>query len=185
MSVPTFEPESFIVGESLSWTKTLDGYSAADGYALKYYFRAPGGTGFDVTATADGSGWAISVPASDTQGLAAGSIYWQAEVTKGSERHIVEEGTSTVRQRLGALTATTAFDGRTQAERDLEAVRAALAGNLDVAEYTIAGRTLKRRTKEDLIKLEHNLAMRVATERRAARLRDGAPFFQNVTVRFK
>lgn len=182
-STPDYEPTEFVAGETVEWTKQFDGFTPGDGWALKYYFRNAAGGGFDITATANGSGWKVStiIPAN----TAVGRIDWQAWVEKVSDKRLVEEGRSQVKPSLAAIAANIAHDGRTQAEKDLEKVRAALVGNVEALEYQIGNRTLRRFSKEELIKLEHNLVVRVASERRAARLRDGAPFFTNIQVRFK
>lgn len=189
-AIPTAEPQVIAQGDTLEWTRTLPDFPAS-AWTLTYHFRGPG-QGFNATAAADGDSFAITVekgtPVSSgtTASMTPGNYYWQAwVVNEAGEYHIVDEGRVTVHRSLRAIPPGTTYDGRTQAEKDLDAVRAALAGNLDVAEYTIAGRTLKRRSKTELIALEHNLAQRVAAEPRAERLREGAPFFQNVLTRFK
>ena len=60
---------------------------------------------------------------------------------KGSDERLVDKGTATVKPSLKALAADAAFDGRTQAEKDLDAMRAALvpATSAGVQEYEIGG----------------------------------------------
>ncbi len=183
-TIPTYEPAEIVAGETLQWRKDLVEYAPADGWALTYYFRNADGSGFDATGATDGSGWLVSVPAATTLAVKPGRLDWQAWVEQGSEKYLVEQGTTTVRKGFADGGASTAVDGRTQAEQDLAAVRSALAGQLDKLEYTIANRSLRYHSREDLIKLEHNLAQRVNGERRAARIRDGGSFFQQVKVRF-
>jgi hypothetical protein len=75
---------------------------------------------------------------------------------------------------------------KTQAEKDLEAVRAALvpATSTGVQEYEIGGVGTNRRIryygKTELLELETALAQRVNAERRRAKQRKGAPAFKRV-----
>lgn len=183
----SYEPTEITPGETLEWRKALAGYSPADGWALTYYFRAPAGPGFDATATAEGSSWKVTAQA--PAGLTRGRIDWQAWVKKGSDERLVAEGTATVGVSLKTPQADTPVDNRTQAERDLEAVRAALVPPTSAAvqEYEIGGVGTNRRIryfdKSALLALETSLAQRVNGERRAAARRRGAPYFKTIYPR--
>jgi hypothetical protein len=84
-----------------------------------------------------------------------------------------------------ALGAGAAVYQKTQAEKDLEAVRAALVptSSASVAEYEIGGVGSNRRIryfgKTELLELEATLAQRVNGERRRAKMKKGAPFFKS------
>lgn len=183
----SYEPTEVTPGETVEWTKALTDYSPADGWELTYYFRNASGTGFDVTATAGVNSWQVSlaVPAN----VGAGRIDWEAWVKKGSDERPADAGTATVRPSLKALAADAAADGRTQAEKDLDAVRAALvpATSAAVQSYEIGGVGTSRRIsyfeKSELLALETSLAQRVNAERRAAARRNGAPYFKNIYQR--
>jgi hypothetical protein len=183
-SLPSYEPTEFSPGETIEWRKSLTDFSAAEGWALTYYFRNAGGSGFNVAASADGSSWKVS--AAVPTGTDPGRIEWEAWVQKDSEQRVVGRGWATVRPSLRALSASDNFDGRTQAEKDLDAVRAALvpASATGVQEYEIGGVGSSRRvryfSKAELLELEKTLAQRVNRERRAAAHRRGAPYFKTV-----
>lgn len=182
-----YEPTEITPGETLEWSKAFADYSPAEGWALTYYFRNASGTGFDAAATAGVNSWEVSVavPAN----AAAGRIDWEAWVKKGSDERLADKGTATVKPSLKALAADAVFDGRTQAERDLDAVRAALvpATSAGVQEYEIGGVGTNRRIryfgKDELLALETTLAQRVNAERRAAAHRKGAPYFKTIYQR--
>lgn len=182
-----YEPTEIAPGETVRWSKALAGYSPADGWALTYYFRNASGTGFDVTAAVDGASWEVS--AAVPSNVAAGRIDWEAWVKKGDDGCRVDAGTMTVRPSLKALAADAAHDGRTQAEKDLDAVRAALvpATSAGVQSYEIGGVGTNRRIsyfeKSELLALETRLAQRVNAERRAAARRNGAPYFKTIYPR--
>lgn len=182
-----YEPAEITPGETLEWSKAFADYSPAEGWALTYYFRNASGTGFDAAATAGVNSWEVSVtvPAN----AAAGRMDWEAWVKKGSDERLADKGTATVKPSLKALAADAVFDGRTQAERDLDAVRAALvpATSAGVQEYEIngvgSGRRLRNYSREDLLRLEESLAQRVnAEKRREARAR-GASYFKTIYPR--
>lgn len=183
----SYEPAEMTPGETLEWSKALADYSPAGGWELTYYFRNASGTGFDAPATADGGSWTVSVlvPAN----VGRGRIDWEAWVKKGSDERLADAGAATVRPSLKALAADEAADGRSQAERDLDAVRAALvpATSAGVQEYEIGGPGTNRRIryfdKAALLALETSLAQRVNSERRAAARKNGAPYFKTIYPR--
>jgi hypothetical protein len=181
------EPEEFAPGETIEWRKSLTDYSPADGWALTYYFRNSTGTGFDATGTADGASWEVS--AGVPSNVAAGRIDWEAWVKQGGDERLVGKGTATVLPSLKGVAAGEEFDGRTQAEKDLDAVRAALvpATHASVQEYEIGGvgsnHRVRHYDKSQLIELEKVLAQRVNSESRAAARRKGAPYFKTIYPR--
>ena len=182
-----YEPREITPGGTLEWSKPFADHSPADGWALTYYFRNASGTGFVVAATADGGSWKVSlaVPAN----VGAGRIDWEAWVKKGSDERLADAGSATVRPSLKALAADAVADSRTQAEKDLDAVRAALAPatSTGVQEYEIGGVGTNRRIryfgKSELLALETSLAQRVNAERRKAARGNGAPYFKNIYQR--
>lgn len=183
----SYEPEEISPGEVVEWRKSLAGYSPADGWALTYYFSNTTGTGFDVMASADGGSWKVS--ASVPAGVTPGRIDWEAWVSKGAEEYSVGRGSATVAASLKGLAAGAAFDGRSPAEKDLDAVRAALvpATSAGVLEYEIGGVGTNRRiryfSKPELLALETSLAQRVNAEKRRAAHAKGAPYFKTIYPR--
>ena len=79
---------------------------------------------------------------------------------------------------LPDLNAAATFDGRSQAVKGLADARAALAaymanGQMHVAEYDIAGRTMKFRTSKEITDLIAHYEIAVAGERAAAAIQQG------------
>ena len=183
----SYEPDEITPGETVEWSKAFADYGPADGWALTYYFRNASGTGFDATATADGNSWKVSLVVPPNVG--AGRIDWEAWVKRGSDERLAGAGSATVRRSLKALAADAAADNRTQAEKDLDAVHAALvpATAAAVQSYEIGGVGTNRRIryfgKAELLALETSLAQRVNAERRATARRNGAPYFKNIYQR--
>lgn len=184
--VPTKEPREFTAGETVVWSKSFDGYSATDGWALDYYFRGAGQ--FDVSTEAQGDGSFLARIDADTQ-APTGTYYFQGWVSKGDEKHVVARGGCTVLPGLAGDVE--AYDGRSNAKKTLDAIDAMLAGKatLDQQQYIIAGgggyRMLNRIQPSELIKLRETFARIVARERRTARVRRGGPLFTDVKTRFQ
>lgn len=184
----SYEPTEITGGETIEWRKSLTDYKPGEGWELTYYFRSSVGVNFNATGTADGASWVVSavvpVVADET-----GTVYWEAWVKKGIEERRVGKGTVTLTTSLKTAPLNSPFDGHTQAEKDLDAVRAALAPATaaGVQEYEITGVNSSRRlryfSREELIALEATLAQRVNGERRAAAQRRGAPYFKTIHLR--
>lgn len=183
---PTQEPKSFVAGETVEWQKTLDDYSAADGWALKYFFRGAGK--FDLVAAAQPDG-SFRVTISAEIVTQPGAYYWQARVERDDERRVVATGRCVVIEDLSG--AVEAYDGRSDARRALDAIDAMLEGKAtyDQQEYSIdtgaGSRSLKRIPIADLLQLRKSYARLVAREQRSARVRRGGSLFRNVKSRFK
>lgn len=145
------EPARLVAGDTWAWKKALSDYPAST-WVLSYALRCAAGY-VNITASADGDNHSVSVAAATTAVYAAGRYYWQSYVTSGSTRYTVAEGVLEVEGNYAATSA--AADKRTHARKMLEAIEAVLEGvaTSDVLEYSIGGRSLKRMSRQDLIKL--------------------------------
>lgn len=136
----------------------------ASAWTLKYYFRNAAAY-FDVTATADGDYFAVSVAKATTAGYTAGDYDWIAVVESATERFQVDEGRFELKPNLSAAAA---FDGRSFARTLLDAVEAALsakatAGQLDLAKAALADRSMEYSTTA-LMTLRSQLTSEVRRE---------------------
>jgi len=192
-AIATTEPVEITVGSTVKWKKTFANYNPESGWLLAYFFRGAG-AGLDIEGdlvVADGSSFLVTIPAyadedlPATANLSAGLYYWQAWVSNPDtgEEYQVGEGQTNVKPNLLNSDITTAYDGRTQTEIDLAAVRVALgkAAAKNAAEYSIAGRMKREHSLSELIELEKHLVQRVNSERAA---NGGSPLMRNVEVRF-
>lgn len=172
--IPTTEPLSVRAGDTWKWTRTLADYPASS-WTLKYRFKNAAG-GFEVTASASGDDYSVTVAAATTAGYAAGSYTWIAWVEGGSsEKYTVDQGTLTVGQDYRGSTAAAALDDRSHARKVLAAIEAVIESRAskDQEEYTINGRSLKRTSIGDLLKLRQKYQAAVAAEDAAAKMADG------------
>jgi hypothetical protein len=106
-------------------------------------------------------------------------------VSAGSERFTISTGSMEVQANVAVTTG--AFDGRTQFEKDLDAIRAEMRARIEggsVQEYSIGNRSLKKMPMADLIALETKLKSDVARETRRKRIAQGLDSGRAVYVRF-
>lgn len=179
-----YEPKTFIQGETLKWKRSFSDYPAGDGWVLVYYFRGAG-SGFDAAATVDGNDYLVTVPTATTSACAVGDYEWQAWFSKDGEKHLADSGRVAVKAGLNSLETSATFDGRSEAEKTLTAIRAMLANKatLDQQSYVIGNRQLNRIPIADLLMLEKRYVMIVSRERQAARIKKGGKFFKTVHIR--
>lgn len=185
MDIPTTEPTKLRAGDTWKWRREdLSADYPAGTWTLKYRFKNATG-GFEITATADGVNFAVTVTAATSGAYAAGEYAWQAWVENGSEKYTVRTGTLDVLPDLRAGTATAALDTRSMARKLLDAVEAVLANTatLDQQAYTIHGRSLTRIPRGELLEIRSKLKAEVAGEQRAEKLRKGLGGDNRIVVR--
>lgn len=119
--VPITEPTELRAGDTWLWLRSLGDYPASV-WTLTYHFRNASAY-FDVTATADGDDHSVDVPMATTAAYAPGHYEWAAFVTDGSTRHEVDTGRIEV---LADVSATQAYDGRTDFRKLIDAIDAIL-----------------------------------------------------------
>jgi len=137
-------PAVLQAGDSLNWRRSLQAYTATDGWTL-HYRLVNATTTIDITATADGDDHLVAIPASTSAGYAAGDYTAVEYVTKGADRATLGQTALTIKPDIPAMGA--GFDARTPAQRALADLRAALNRWLStqghVSEYEIAGRRMR------------------------------------------
>ena len=114
-----------------------------------------------VLSKPEGDAHKILFPA-DLQG---GCYYWQLFAERGTIKTLLESGALDVSPNL--LSEEAGFDGRTDAEKGLDAVDACLAGKAskDQLSYSIKDRTLTRYSVDELLKLRAHFVRLVRKER--------------------
>lgn len=160
-----------------TFAATLDGstYPASDGWVAALILIGP--ARFTLTSAASGDDHAVAVAGSTTASWAAGAYAMVAVYTKAADRYSVELGTLTVLPdpASAGTDARALLSSAAQALQDLEAAyRAHLAsGNVHVAEYEIAGRRMKYRSIQELLKALSAARRDVAAEQAAKRISAG------------
>ena len=189
-------PPSITAGVDVVWTDaaTTDifGNSVTSAtHNLTYYFRLnTAGEGVTATGTAYDSGWQVTIPAATSAGMNPSTgWYFQAVLTAISGGAVSEysRGQIEVQASLAYAGSPAAFDGRTQAQKDLDAVQAAIRSLMTggaTQEYRIGNRSLKRYDLADLLALESQLKATVVRENKAKIIASGLGDPNNLFIRF-
>lgn len=182
---------SLIAGDTLAFDTQAptdaDGnaYRASAGWEMTYRLAPRSGAGavIEITASADGDDFTVSVPSSTTSGWGAGWYTWAGYVSKAGNRYTFDDGQIEIKTDPGAMVA--GFDGRSHARKMLDAIEAALeskatASQLDLVELEIYSRR-SRRDRSVLIEARAKYLIEVRKEDAAAGINTGAG---RVYVRF-
>ncbi len=188
-------PARITEGDTVKWRDEAsadvfgNAISSQTGWALTYYFRFNRNNhGATVVGTAYGQGWEFSLTAATTEGFHADDTgYWQAVATKAGETVTLGAGQFEIDANLAYVGTPAAVDNRSQAQKDLDAVQAAIRAMISggaVAEYSIGSRRLKKMEMADLLTLESSLKAEVKREQKAALIANGLGNPHNLFVRF-
>lgn len=188
-------PPRITAGTTVTWddpptTDNLGNPIDPATHSLSYYLRF--NEVFEavtVNATAVDGNWRTVLSSATSGGMAAGTWYFSAIATSLSNSSVLElgRGQIAVDASLVYSTQAKAYDGRTQAERDLEAVQTAIRTLLNggsVQEYRIGTRSLKRYDISELLMLEARLKAEVKREQTAQLMANGLGNPRNMYVRF-
>lgn len=163
--------------------------SSGAGWTLTYYIRFNRNNhGATAVGTAYGTGWEFTLSSATTDGFHADDTgYWQAVATKAGEKVTLGAGQFQVDENLYYTGTPAAVDDRSQSQKDLDAVQAAIRAIISggaVAEYSIGSRRLKKMEMADLLALESSLKAAVKREQAAQLHANGLGNPHNLFVRF-
>jgi len=185
-------PKKVYAGTTIKWRDDAaigplnESITSAD-WTLTYYLRTnTNHEGHTVVGTSYGNGWEFSISATDSADFDSGNWFFYAEASKGSEKFTLGNGQLEVFASLAYTGQPGAFDGRTQAEKDLDAVVAAIRSIISdkVKAYSIAGRSFTKVVLPELRVRESQLKGIVARERKAAMIANGLGDPHSLYVRF-
>ena len=186
-------PAQIRAGDTIKWRDAAgqdnlgNAITSAD-WTLKYYLRTnTASEGATITGSAFGNGWELTISAATSADFDAGDWYWQAIATKDTEKVTLGAGQLEVLAALEYSGTPGALDGRTQAQKDLDAVQAAIRALVSggvVKQYTIGNRSLTKYDLNDLLALESKLKAEVKREQKAALIANGLGNPHNLFVRF-
>jgi hypothetical protein len=189
-------PPSITSGVDAVWVdaETVDVFGDAvtsTTHSLVYYFRLNANAqALTATSVAYNSGWKTTLTAAATTAVdPSPNWFFQAVLTKTGDSLVQEysRGQIEIQPSLAYTGTPGAFDGRTQAQQDLDAVKAAIRSIVSggaVAEYKIGSRNLKRYDLSELLELESRLKSIVAKENKAKLIASGLGDPHNLYVRF-
>jgi hypothetical protein len=186
-------PPLLRAGDTIQWrddatTDNLGNPIDSSTWTLSYYLRFNAASeGATIVGTPYNTGWAFTIPSATSTNFDAGTWYWQALATYSTSKITLGSGTTTVEASLAYAGSPAAYDGRTQAQKDLEAVQAAIRTLLSggsVKEYRIGQRNIKRYDLSELLQLEAKLKADVKREQAAELMANGLGNPRNMYVRF-
>lgn len=180
-----------IAGDTLDNIYTISDYPATDGWALTLALlpeTAGVGTAIRLTAVAQGDEYRLQVPSTVSAQWTPAKYTLRPWIESNGIRYGCDPKPDlpTVVTVLPDPATATFFDGRSRAQRDLDAINAVLSGSATRAqkEYEIAGRRLQYFSPAELIVLADRAKREVAAENRAARIAAGLGNPRNVGIRF-
>ena len=181
-------PAELYQGDRATWLEA----APDDATAVTVWIRAAtAGAGVEAQATETREGWEIELTQQVTGAMAAGDWSLQVVATVDGAPHTIRRGSLTVRRSLAFSGTAGAFDDRSQAERDLDAIEESIRALVGGAqEYTIGslsagGRKVRRADLAELIKWRDRLKAEVMREKRAEMIAAGMGDPRKLYVRFR
>jgi hypothetical protein len=183
---PTREPTALQAGDLWAWKRTdlvTDYPSSA--YSLSYIARREiTGEKIAISTTGSTDGYTVSVSSTTTDNYEEGRYHWVAYITRTSDsaRIEVDKGVFEVAPNRS----TSSADPRSFAQIALDNIETYLKDptNLAAASYSIAGRSLSRWNRADLLTERERLKGEVTRERRAEQIAKGLGTNATIRVRF-
>lgn len=180
------EPTALQAGDLWAWTRTdlITDYPSS-AYSLSYVARREiTGERIAISATGGSTGYTVSVSSTTTADYEAGRYHWVAYITRTSDsaRIEVDQGVFDVEPNR----ATSSADPRSFAQIALDNIETYLKdpSNIAAASYSIAGRSLSRWNRADLLRERETLKGEVVRERRAEQIAKGLGTNATIRVRF-
>jgi hypothetical protein len=165
---PDAEPEELTAGDRWAWTRSdiTDAY-ATTLYTLKYRLSPMDASRAEWTIEASkvSSAHVVELSQATTEAYPSTYCSWRAIVVRDSDEEevTVDQGHVEIHPALGA----TAGTQQSWVYQTLAAIRAVLkeTASKEQSEYSIAGRSLVRRTPGELLELEREFTKRWETEK--------------------
>ena len=187
-------PSVITAGTTIEWvdeatTAGINKTISSPDWTLEYFLRTnTASEGHIATGTQyqNTTGWKFTITATQSNDLAAGTYYWSVRAFKSGKVFELTNGQLEVKQSLQYSGTPSAIDNRTQAEKDLQTVQAAIRTLTEdkAAEYSIGNRRFKRQDLATLITRESQLKSIVFSERRASMIAQGLGDPKTMFVRF-
>jgi len=186
-------PATIRAGDTVAWVEPaaldLDGNAATSAaWTFTTFLRfntASEGATVTGTARADG-GWNMAISATTSAAFDAGIWSWQSRIASGATVITVGSGSFQVLASLSYAGSPGAFDGRSQAQVELDEVRAAIRVivNKGFKSYTIVSRRFDAADLGQLMQRESQLKAIVAREKAAEKVAAGLGDPRSLYVRF-
>lgn len=186
-NAPSAVPEKIVVGDFIQWKRTdLSSDYPPASYTATYIARITGGGASEIQVTGSNSDgiYLFTVTSATSAGFTAGQYHWQLEIVQNSSgnRIVVDRGYFEAIVDLDVNNA----DPRTHAEIMITKIESLLSGKADsdVANYSIAGRSLTKLTFQELIQARDYYKQEYRKEEIDERIRRGIATGSTIQVRF-
>jgi hypothetical protein len=185
-------PATIRAGDTVRWrdeasTDNLGNAIDSGSFVLTYYLRTnTASEGATVVGVPSGTGWEFTLTAATSVGFDAGQWFWQAIATSGSDKVTLGAGQLQVLAALDYTGTPGAFDGRSQAQIDLDAVQTAIRTIVSgrSKQYSIGSRSFTSLDLSELMERESRLKSDVKREQMADLIANGLGNPHNLFVRF-
>ena len=187
-------PKQVRAGDLIQWrdNSTVDVFGepiSSPDWTVTYYLRTnTSSEGATVSSTAYTDGWQFSIASATSANFDVGDWYFQAVADKsGAEKQTIFTGRFEVLAALSYSGTPAAYDGRSQINKDLDLVEAAIRALLNngvVQEYKIGNRTAKKYDLSELLVLKAALKAELVREQAAEKIANGLGNPRAVHVRF-
>lgn len=189
-NAPEGEPVEIVVGDYIQWKRSdiADDYPTSSGYTAEYVARITGGGSNEIKLPQSGSStddyYLFTVSSATSESFLPGLYHWQLEITQTSSgnRIVVDTGDFEAIPDMDSNQA----DPRNHAEIMVDKIESLLAGKADsdVAEYTIAGRSLTKLSFSELLQARDYYKKEVSRLRNNELAKKGKRNGSTVQVRF-
>ncbi|KAA9133464.1 hypothetical protein F3N42_03685 [Marinihelvus fidelis] len=157
-------PKCFTQGVTVSTSASLSDYPASTWTLTLVLVQADDQR--TITATADGDDYLVEIEPTDSADYQVGTYSYQAFVTDGTDRYMVQDGTVEVLPDYA--TASSGLDTRTQIEITIDAIEAQLAGNATGTQkrWKYRDREIEQYAPAELIEILNYLRLELRRQKR-------------------
>ena len=187
-------PNEIRVGDYVQWripaSQDVFGNSiSSPDWSVVYYLRTnTGPIGATINSSAFNDGFQFTIASNVTATFTAGSWFYQAVANKsGAEKQTIYTGQFKVLESLEYSGTALNYDGRSQVEKDLATIQAAIRNIISggaIQEYKIGTRTAKKYELSELIQLESRYKAELVREKQAEMIANGLGNPRATFVRF-
>ena len=187
-------PNKIRTGDYVQWrilaSQDVFGNSiSSPDWSVVYYLRTnTGPIGATINSSAFNDGFQFTIASNVTATFTAGTWFYQAVANKsGAEKQTIYTGQFKVLESLEYSGTAVNYDGRSQVEKDLATIQAAIRNIISggaIQEYKIGTRTAKKYELSELIQLESRYKAELVREKQAEMIANGLGNPRATFVRF-
>ena len=188
-------PSPIRAGDFIQWNipASQDFYGnsiSSPDWSVVYYLRTNlGPLGATINSAAYNDGFKFEIASNVTDTFTEGDWYYQAIANKsGAEKQTIYTGSFKVLKSLEFAGTALNYDGRTQLQKDLDTIQAAIRNIINgglVQEYKIGTRSAKKYELSELLALESRYKAELVREKQGEMIANGLGNPRQTFVRFQ